>query len=309
MQALTYLTYDQIDQAKWDTRLSYAKNRLIYAESVYLNNMCDHWDAIVSDGYTYIMPLPWRKKWGITYLYQPSFFQQGGVFSEMDITQDILVAFLRKAMEHIRFAETTLNFGNNIPVNVQGLSVNQRNNFILPLGKGYEKLYQSFDPYITQRIRKAAKQDLIYKHSFDTDSAISLYKSLYQQRLPSFSDDDYDRFGRLCKYYLNEKRLFIRLVHNFHSEDPLALILLLKDDRRLYNMASCLLPEGKKKLANYFLLNEVIREFSDKNILLDFEGSDIPGIAYFYEKFSEQNEPYPFIRYNFLPPPLNWIKG
>ncbi|HRF27551.1 MAG TPA: hypothetical protein PKW54_09435, partial [Ferruginibacter sp.] len=76
----------------------------------------------------------------------------------------------------------------------------------------------------------------------------------------------------------------------------------------LYNMISCIWPEGKKKGANYFLFDQVIREFSGNPLSLDFEGSDVPGIAYFYEKFSDKKEIYPFIRLNRLPWPLRILK-
>ncbi len=39
------------------------------------------WDALVLDDYQAVMPLTWRSKFGIRYLYQPAFTQQTGIFS------------------------------------------------------------------------------------------------------------------------------------------------------------------------------------------------------------------------------------
>ena len=50
-------------------------------------------------------------------------------------------------------------------------------------------------------------------------------------------------------------------------------------------------------LSNYFLYNELIKEFSDEDIILDFEGSDIPGVSYFYNKFSDSNQQYAFVKF------------
>jgi hypothetical protein len=41
--------------------------------------------------------------------------------------------------------------------------------------------------------------------------------------------------------------------------------------------------KGKKSSAMFLLVDEFIKDFSGQNIILDFEGSNIPGIARFYE--------------------------
>jgi hypothetical protein len=59
---LHYLTHNKIDFAKWDMQLASCSNTLIYAQSIYLNTLCKSWDAIVTEDYTYIMPIPIKKK-------------------------------------------------------------------------------------------------------------------------------------------------------------------------------------------------------------------------------------------------------
>ena len=39
------------------------------------------WDALVEDDYVSVMPLPYRKKMGVTYIFPPTMTQQLGVFS------------------------------------------------------------------------------------------------------------------------------------------------------------------------------------------------------------------------------------
>jgi lipid II:glycine glycyltransferase (peptidoglycan interpeptide bridge formation enzyme) len=178
----------------------------------------------------------------------------------------------------------------------------------LKLGSGYENIYKNYDPYIRQRLSRLNKFLLRYSHSQNYSEAINIYKELYHNRLASFSTDDFLHFETLCKYYAEKGRIVIRHVKKEGDDKLLALILLLKDDKRIYNIISCILPEGKKLLANYFLYNEIIKEFANENIILDFEGSDVPGIAYFYEKFSGENQPYAFARFNRLPALVKLIK-
>ena len=88
----------------------------------------------------------------------------------------------------------------------------------------------------------------------------------------------------------------------------LAIILLLKDSGRLYNIMSTTFPEGRRMEANHFLFEQLIREFANNRLILDFEGSDIEGIARFYQKFGAVNEPYFYLRYNNLAWPIKYLK-
>lgn len=281
---------------------------MIYAESVYLDNLCEHWDGLVLNDYEAVMPLPWKKKWGIRYLYQPAFIQQGGVFGKAPITTDILNQFIEEARRHFKFAEITLNHGNDISQLGQDIQTQSRNNFILTMGNGFPSIYKNYSPYIRKRLSRASKFGLQYKPGEDFRAAIENYKQLYLERLPSFSEEDFVHFEKLCSAYANKNRIIIREVYNKDGSELLAMVLLLKDDKRLYNIISCLWPNGRKCLANYFLYNEVIREFAKEKWVFDFEGSDVPGIAFFYKKFSSANQPYPFIKFNDLPAAIRILK-
>ena len=67
-------------------------------------------------------------------------------------------------------------------------------------------------------------------------------------------------------------------------------------------------PAGRKTEANHFLLDSIIKEFSDQPFVFDFEGSDLPGVKAFYQNFGPVNEGYLMVKYNNLPWPLSWLK-
>ena len=73
-----------MDIAKWDACVCNSNNGLIYATSVYLNFMSDDWNGIVVNNYDCVMPIPWRKKFGIRYCYDVPFVQQLGWFSQYE---------------------------------------------------------------------------------------------------------------------------------------------------------------------------------------------------------------------------------
>lgn len=304
---IVHLTYDEIDRKKWDACIRQSLNGLIYAETVYLDHMAVNWDGLVLGDYEAVMPLTWKKKWGIKYLYQPAFFQQGGIFSAKKLSKATIASFIQKASTAFRFAEITLNYMNE-PVPEKGLQIKLRNNFILQLGKGYKHLYSRYDDYIKQRLKRLSKFCLQYKKDDDIAGSIKLYRKLYAERMVNATIADFSHFEKLCKQLHAHNRVVVRHACNTDGKELLATILLLKDDTRLYNIISCIMPKGKKLLANYFLYDAVFKEFAEEEILFDFEGSDIPGVAYFYNKFADKNQPYPFIKFNNLPLPVRLLK-
>src|SRR5580658_3606681 len=101
----------------------------------YLDAMAaGQWDALVLDDYRAVMPLTWRSKAAIRYLYQPAFTQQTGIFSPSPVGPALVEAFLRQLDLHFRFAEIYLNYTN------AHASLTPRTNYILPLDAPYEQL-------------------------------------------------------------------------------------------------------------------------------------------------------------------------
>lgn len=304
--SLSYLPYDTINKSKWDDCINNSRNGLIYARSFYLDKMAASWDAIVLGNYEAVMPLPWKRKWRIKYLYQPAFIQQGGIFSANALDHDTINSFVEVLKEHFRFAEITLNYGNEAG-KIQGFLAQQRTNFILNLQRPYDDLYANYHPSFTKSLRRIRKFNLVYKSSDDHKSIIRLYKKLYGQRLPYFTTADFRNFEKICDQLYREKKIHTRIAYN-NDNKLLAAVILLSDNKRLYNIISCITDAGKKVEANYFLYDEIIHEFSATPFLLDLEGSDVMGIAAFYKKFNPENQPYPFIKINNLPPVVKLFK-
>ena len=52
---------------------------------------------------------------------------------------------------------------------------------------------------------------------------------------------------------------------------------------------------------SHYLIDRFIFNNAGKNLLLDFEGSDLRNLAYFYSSFGSVHEAYPALRINRLP--------
>ncbi|MBS1603644.1 MAG: GNAT family N-acetyltransferase [Bacteroidetes bacterium] len=312
-----YLKRQNIDIRRWDACIEKASNRLVYAFHFYLDHMADgRWDALVLGDYEAVMPLPWRRKWGLRYIYQPAFTQQLGIFGPhlhpaAPGPQSLSDPFLQQLQLHFRFAEYYLNYQNPLPTTqfTPGLRTlsKPRVNYILPLITPYDELASNYKKDLVRNLRLSSTARLNYLHDFHLATVLNSFRRQYAQRLPYFRPEDYRNFERLCQLMHQRGQLLIRVATG-PQQQLLATAILFRDANRLYLLQSTTLPDGRKKEANHFLLDQLIREWAASGLILDFEGSDQPGIAHFYANFGSRDQPYFFYRYNGLPWPVRLLK-
>jgi hypothetical protein len=87
---IKHLAHIEIDRQKWDACILNACNSLVYAESWYLDIVSPNWEALILGDYEYVMPLPVKKKFGVSFLVQPPLTQQFGIFSSNKIDEEII---------------------------------------------------------------------------------------------------------------------------------------------------------------------------------------------------------------------------
>lgn len=299
---INFLQQAAIDLEKWDQCISGSVNGLIYGRSFYLDHMAKNWAALVLNDYEAVMPLPWNRKYGIRYLYQPAFTAHLGLFSALPFNGSLIQSFLSHCEKNFRFCELPLNGANCL----SGLPL--RANYILDLQKDYGQIRTGYRKDLIQNLKTAGPDNLLYAGATDHQPVIDLYNNLYGNRFPQVRTSDYRHFSDLCEDLSRRKMIIVRQVTEKNSGRLLASSIFFKDGKRLYNIMSATLPDGREKLANPYLLDQLIREFSGEKTILDFEGSQIPGIAEFYRKFGAVSEPYPFFQFNHLPFPFRLLK-
>ena len=82
-------------------------------------------------------------------------------------------------------------------------------------------------------------------------------------------------------------------------------VWFIKNNRAFY-IFSATNGEAKKSSAMYCLMNEFIREYAGKNMVLDFEGSNLPGVAGFYKGFGTKECVYLQVQKNNFPKMIRW---
>lgn len=300
---IRHLTNREIDKVKWDYRISNSGNGLIYAYSYYLDTMSKNWDALVLNEYEVIMPLTWNKKYSIEYLYQPFLTAQLGVFGN-NLTSGIIEAFIKAIPSHFRYWDFYLNHQNVFPLS--NFPVYQRSNFVLNLENTYEELFKNYRENIKRNIKKAIQIGCSAEKEFEVEKVIQLaVRQMKDQSKETI--DNVDRFRKLYKI-LHEKGMASTYGIFSAQKELLASAVFFYSHNRAYYILVGNHPNGKTIGASHFLVDTFIKEHAGKNILLDFEGSDIRNLAFFYSSFGAVEEKFAAIRLNKLPFYLKWLK-
>ncbi len=299
------LLNNQINKKQWDECIHNAADGLIYATSGYLDQLSPGWLGLTGPDYSWVMPVTHRRKYGIDYLYQPSFAQQFGVFASspgVAVPWEDVAGFLKR---RYRFWEINLHlaaWGKLGDVQMQ-----KANNFVVDLERDYKSICAGYATIFVKNLKRARNAGLVYTSELGFQKCIDLYRQYYGQRVPHVRETDYLNFTQLCRQLERNGQVVCRGVQN-PSGELTAAVLLLTDKRRLYNLMNVTLTGGKANQSNHFLFDQVIREFQGSGRVLDLEGSDLPGVKQFYEGLGSKNEPYYKVKYNGLPWPLRLLK-
>ncbi len=301
--SIQILSSQQIDKQKWNACLHAANNTIIYAYFDYLQLITDSWAGIVVNDYKAVMPLPFRRKLGIRYAYDVPFIQQLGLFGNYD--DKLLKEVITVAIKYIQYGDFFFNSENNVTSVLP--NVRCAENYVLSLSSSYKNIYKNYNKHLQTKLKKWSKNKLSFKISDDVEGSVLLFQNIYSHRLPQIKKKNFQQLKTLAVYLLLSQQCFVGNVYK-EETDLVASALFFKDDNRIYNILPSTTTEGRKVNAMHFLLDNIIQQHAESRMILDFEGSDVPGIKAFYQSFGATNQPYFHYHFNHLPFPLQLLK-
>ncbi len=301
---IAYIKHDAIDKKKWDTTIEKAENRRVYAISAFLNYMSDNsWDALILGNYEYVMPLPYRRKYGIDYVFVPAFIQQLGIFSSNPVSEDLVTAFLGAIPPKFKYCDIVLNSGNRV-VDHPAM---QRKNFLLSLSKTYNVLQKGYSRSAKRNIKKAIQAGVSIEEKVSPEVTIQLHQQRFRNKVGA-TDNDYKNLKKLLLLFTTNESCISFAAKRNNTVIATSTYLIFKD--RIIFLLNGNTEKSLGNGATHLLKDYVISKFSNTTFTLDFEGSDFPSFARFYEQFgSKQIETYPHLKINRLPIPFKWLKS
>ena len=77
------------------------------------------------------------------------------------------------------------------------------------------------------------------------------------------------------------------------------LVIEFRD--RLYYAMAAPTEKGRNARATYFFIDQLLQRFAGSKRIFDFEGSELPNVAEFYQRFGPAREQYLHLTINNLP--------
>lgn len=301
---IRYLTHKEIDKQAWNDCVSKSLNTLIYGYSWYLDEAAPGWDALVLDDYEAVFPIIHTKKYFINYLYQPLFTQQLGLFYTNTLAAEMMEDFILSIPEKYKFIDISLNDANWFVSEKYALI--KRKNYVLDLFKPYAKLSKNYSESLKRNINKAKSSGLKIVPA-QVDEIISMYIKNKGADTAKVTAKDYNRLKKIIVAVKQHDMLKTYAVADDDNKIVAGALFSFFNKRLIYLLGSSS-NFGREKSAMHFLLDHLILIHSDQNILLDFEGSEISGVAKFFKSFGSEKLPYYKLHINRLPFIFKWLK-
>lgn len=293
---IRYLTHNQIDTQRWDDCIEQSPDALVYAWSWYLDVVHPDWEALVEDDYETVMPLTGSKKFGINYLFQPFFTQKFGVFSKKEASESKIQEFLEAIPEKFQFAEFCLNGLKGVK-GINGVKGLNHRNIELDLSPEYSVLAENYHSNTKRNLAKAKKEGLTVLENVEPSVIVELFRKNRGQEIKHWGDKEYNRLLSLVEAAINHDSCYVLGVKNADNQIVAGAFFMMSHNKIVF-LFSGADESNKDSHALTFLIDHVIKRFSDCDKILDFEGSDNNGLARFYMGFGGKENTYQGIRFN-----------
>ena len=172
---IKFQKHNKIDKTRWDDCINKSFNGNIYALSWYLDIVHPNWDALVENNYERVMPLTSCTKYGISYMFQPFFVQQLGVFSTSQLSQNDIDKFINAIPQQYKLIQYRLNSYNK--VDYESDNIVKHRNVELDLIYDYQYLYNNYNNNTKRNLAKAESSGLSISHNINPEIIINLFRN------------------------------------------------------------------------------------------------------------------------------------
>lgn len=156
-------------------------------------------------------------------------------------------------------------------------------------------------------LQKVAGLNIDIVRDVEPGEVIEHFQLEYRHRLMHTPEEEYRRITAAARLASAKGNLATYLARTPDGE-VLAFYLVLRDDKFVYSVLGGSTETGKENGVFYLLTDAVIQDHCNTDRIFRFEGSDLPGIAFFNAQFGSHPVQYSHLVLNKLPFPLNLLK-
>lgn len=284
---IVYHKNDEIDREQWDNCIRNSGCLKPFPYSWYLDIMSPGWEALVDDDYDSVFPMPLFSRLGFTFIENPVFLQQLGVFSPDKPEEQALSEFLSFIPDFYRFIDLDIALK---PSN-HGFRITEKNSYILDLSKSYEELYENFTENCRRNIEKSLKKNNEIVEDITPDELLDMFILNNGKGIKGIRAKDYVRLKKLMNFCIINKKGKIIGTRSGHKKPSSGMFIInLKGSMTMLLSADT--QHSVERKSGYFICNELIKSNSRSRSVLDFAEPVLYGIPDFYLSFGVSKVPY-----------------
>lgn len=300
---LLLLRSSDINLAAWDACVAASPGRggLPYAFSWWLQTTAGRWDAVVEPapdgrgGYRSVLPLPVRRRpWGREVV-QPLFTQQLGLLLTADSQHRDLADYLALAAGAYPRFYTQLGAAQPWPALPPelGFTVSERRTHHLSLAPPYPTLLAGYCADYRRRLKRAGAEPAEMREVASAEGIIKLFRQTKGGEIASLRPRHYQLLSRLTTALQRRHELLLLELRAPTTGELLAGAVFVRQPGVLIYLFAASSAAGRQAAGPLRLLDEAIRRHAGTaGLVLDFEGSMLPGVARFFANFGAAPVPY-----------------
>ena len=293
---IQYIKRKDLEVAKYDACIENSIQSRVYAFSWYLDIVADHWDVLVLDDYEAVMPIPWKQKYFIKYVYPPFWLLELGVFS---LDKELnFQPFLECLSTKFRFIESRLNTDNIVGHFKDDLLRKEMQ--VLSLNEDYNLVFSNLKKDRKKDLKKANNLGLLEKWNDNSEILIALFKNNVGKRTPNILESDYNILKRVIDICIEKGVGEVLSVYN-NDDKIVASGFFLKHKKTVTILVSSTDFKNRKNGANTFLIDRAIFKYQKNFNFFSFGGSSMQSIAKYFLSFGAETKEYQQIKMNTLP--------
>lgn len=303
-QTVEHLKNNQIDKSLWDECVDQSCQVMVYALSWYLDIVSPGWEGLVwSDGERYlaVMPIPIKRKWGFSLVYQPFFCQQLGLYSLTHPDESTMEMFIKAFKNHYKYAPLLTFNTNNALMDFDGIVQETRYTHHLSLNTTYEELFSRFKRDRRYRIQQAKRlgQQVVSGENFR--ALIDIFRDDTARKITGgVAEKTYDMLNRLFEEVKAKGLGELYFVLDEQGVPECGGWFVRYRGKIIY-LFNASLQKARNKNGRSLILDHVIQKYAGTDQVLDFESPMEPDIAAFYHSFGSEAFPFKSLYYNNMP--------
>ena len=167
--------------------------------------------------------------------------------------------------------------------------ISQRINYILSLEEQHTELQNKYNTN-----RKRSLKNSFEKLRIDKDGAQDLFLDHYRTIDQGFPVTK-DMLVKLERLIAASKQ-HIKIWNVFENDIWIGGLLWSVDHKRVTYLVPVVSDQGRLKQVSALLVDTLIHDHQKSDLILDFEGSMLPGVAQFYRSFGAETETYYYFK-------------